>query len=99
MAAGAKPEVGAALPGGHRVKDVRRARVRSPLRGVVLRGHAGCDAAAVTDRDAVVSRPGPDIAASVPARGRMRRLSALATPRLTGMVHVRRDLLAELGRV
>lgn len=76
-----------------------RQRRRLVVSGFVLLSHVGGDTTAIADQDAVLSRPGPDIAAALTSRRVSRRSAALSTPRLTSMSNVRRELLAQRGRV
>ena len=68
-------------------------------RGLVLLHHAGWDAPALTDRDAMVFRPGPDIAAALAAGPGTPRPAGLRPPGLAGMLDERHELLAERGGV
>src|SRR5438876_11754003 len=56
-------------------------------------------AAALADRDALVFRPRPDVAAAFPARCGTRRPAALSASGLAGMFDVGRDLPAERAGV
>lgn len=62
---------------------------------LVLLHHAGGDTPARTDRDAMVVRPSPDIAAALTAGGGLGRPVDLPAPGLAGMLDERRRLLAE----
>jgi hypothetical protein len=73
--------------------------LRSGGGGFVLLDHAGRDAPAPADRDAVVFHPRPDVAAALPARCGPRRPAARTAAGLAGVVDVGRDLLAEGGGV
>src|SRR5512135_1704434 len=64
-------------------------------RGMVLLGHAGRDTATLTDGDAVLFRPGPDIAAALAAARGPGCPARLPPPGLTGVLDERRQLLAE----
>src|SRR2546430_6320840 len=87
---------------GHHVTARARSRGRCVVsavlaRGVVLLHHARGDTAPLTDLDALVFRPGPDVAAALPAgRGPPR---AAAPPGLAGVLDERRQLLAERAGV
>jgi hypothetical protein len=63
--------------------------------GFVLLNNARRDAAALADRDALVFRPRPDVAAALTARCGTRRPAALSASGLSGMFDVGRDLPAE----
>src|SRR5262249_39029846 len=69
------------------------------LGGLILRYHPGWDAPPLTDRDAMVLRPGPDIAAELTARRGAGRPAKLSPPGLAGVLDERCELLAERGRV
>src|SRR5262249_60077985 len=68
------------------------------LGGLILRYHPGWDAPPLTDRDAMVLRPGPDIAAELTARRGAGRPAKLSPPRLAGVPDQRGDLRPERGR-
>src|SRR5579859_6192691 len=60
-------------------------------RGLVLVHHAGRDPAALTDRQAMLFRPGPDITRTLPTR--------CGPPGAAGMLDVGRELLAQRSGV
>src|SRR5579859_1004786 len=68
-------------------------------RGLVLLHHAGRDAPMLADRDALVFRPGPYIAAALPAGPGTPRLAGLCPPGLAGVLDERHELLTERGGV
>src|SRR5579863_177449 len=67
--------------------------------GVVLLGHAGRDAAALTDRKAVLLRPGPDVTRALPAGPGPPGPAGLCPPGLAGVLEIGREQLAECGGV
>src|SRR5690348_1910434 len=71
----------------------------SAARRAVLLQHAGRDAAALTDRDAVLLRPGPDIPGALTARRGPRWPPRLPPPGFAGVFDEWRELLAERFRV
>src|SRR5690348_10965397 len=71
----------------------------APSCGLVPLHHAGRDAPALTDHDAVVFRPRPDVTAVLPAGLSTSRSARLRSPGLAGVLKVRRELLAERGGV
>jgi hypothetical protein len=88
----------------HRSGPAMRDRLRSaviracllPCRGAfVLLDHARRDAAALADRDTLVLRPRPDIAAALTACCGTYRSAALSSSSLAGVFDVGRDLPAE----
>jgi hypothetical protein len=68
-------------------------------RGLVLLHHAGRNAAALTDRQAVVFRPGPDVTAALTARRGPPRAAGLGAAGLARVLDERRQLLPERGGV
>src|SRR5580704_2583897 len=74
--------------------------VSAPVaRGVVLLGHAGRDAAALTDRQAMLLRPGPDIARALPAGHSPAAPAAWCPSGFAGVLDIGREQLAEYGGV
>src|SRR5690349_17704894 len=70
-----------------------------PARGFVLLHHAGRDAAAFADRQAMLLRPGPDITRTLPAGRRPPGPAGRRLPGLPGVLDVRREQVAEHGGV
>src|SRR5262249_53346928 len=68
-------------------------------RGLVLLYHARGDPPALTDRDAVVFRPGPDVTGALAARRGPAGPARLRAPGPAGVLDERRQLLAERRRV
>jgi hypothetical protein len=68
-------------------------------RGLVLLHHAGRDTSPFADGDAVIFRPGADIAAALAAGRAADRPMRLRSAPLAGMLDERRELLAEGGGV
>jgi hypothetical protein len=68
-------------------------------RRVVLLCHAGRDAPALTDRQAVFLRPGPDITAALTAGRGPPGPARLCPPGAAGVLNVGRELLAKRGGV
>src|SRR6266851_2819291 len=68
-------------------------------RRVVLLQHAGRDTAALTDCQAVLFRPGPDITAALTADCGPPGPARLCPPGLAGVLKIGRELLAERGGV
>src|SRR6266516_2788674 len=66
-------------------------------RRVVLLCHAGRDAPARTDRQAMLLCPGPDITAALTARRGPPAPARLCPPGLAGVLKIGRQLLAERG--
>src|SRR5215472_9803830 len=66
-------------------------------RGFILRYHAGRDAPAGADRDALLCGPRPDVAAALPGRRRTRAALSLAS--LAGVLDEGCQLLAERAGV
>jgi hypothetical protein len=60
---------------------------------VLLVDHAGRDAPALTDRQAVLLRPGPDVTAALTISRGPPGPTALRPPRLPGVLNIRRELL------
>jgi hypothetical protein len=92
----------AAPEGAARVRVLRGDRevVLAPVaRGVVLLHHAGRDAPAPADRDAVVFRSGPDITGALTAGHGTPGPARWCPPGLAGVLEERGELLAERGGV
>src|SRR5216684_1555447 len=68
-------------------------------RRVVLLCQAGRDAAALTDRQALLLRPGPDVTAALTARCGPPGPAGRCPPGLAGVLKVGCELLAERGGV
>src|SRR5260370_15821027 len=66
---------------------------------VVLLQHAGGDAPALTDRQAVLFRPNPDIAAALTVRCGPPGTARLGPPRLAGVLKIGCEVFAERGGV
>ena len=71
----------------------------APVGCVVLLDHGGRDAPALTDRHAVLFRPGPDITRALPVGGLPPRPARRCPPVPAGMLEVGRELLGERGGV
>ena len=71
----------------------------SDRRSLVLVHHVGRDSPALTNRDAVVFRPGPDVTAALTACRGTPRTAGLCPPDLAGILDERRRLLMEGGGV
>ena len=67
--------------------------------GAVLLCHAGRNAPAVADRQAVLLRPGPDITRALPAGRGPPGPAGLCPAGLAGVLHIGRELPAERGTV
>src|SRR5690348_6119243 len=80
-------------------RDDREVVLAPVARRVVLLHHAGWDAPALTDHDAVVLRPGPDITAALTAGRGTPWPTRLRPPGLAGMLDERGELLAKRSGV
>ena len=74
-------------------------RTAMVARGLILLHHGGRDAAALTDRQTMLFRPGPDIPRALPARCGPPGPASPGTPGPAGMLNVGRELLAQRGGV
>ena len=66
---------------------------------LILLHHTGRNAAALTDRQAVLLRPGPDITGALPTGRGPARPARLCSPRIAGVLYIGCELLAECGGV
>jgi hypothetical protein len=71
----------------------------SPVGRLVLLHHAGRNAPALTDRQAVLLRAGPDITGALPPGRGPPRPARRSPPRAAGVLNIGRELLAERRRV